>query len=209
MSTLLDWLSNLPQHVLALDPVWLYVVCGALVFAEDAIFVGFALPGETAAVLAGVATAIGQADLAVAIVVVVGAAIVGDTVGYEIGKHVFGPRVLETRLLAKHRDRLEGANEFLRKRGGGAVFLGRFTAFLRAMMPALAGSARMPYRRFVTWNALGGVIWGTSFVLLGHLAGASYAKIQAQAGRDVAIGLAAIVVLLLVYWRVRRHRRQD
>lgn len=209
MSTLLDWLSQLPQHVLSLDPIWLYAVCGALVFAEDAIFIGFAVPGETAAVLAGVATAVGQASLPVAIVVIVGAAIVGDTVGYEVGKHVFGPRVLDSRLVAKHRDRIEGANETLRTRGGVAVFLGRFTAFLRAVMPALAGSARMPYRRFVAWNAIGGVVWGTSFVLLGHLAGASYARIQAQAGRDVAYALAAIVVVALVVWRVRKHRAED
>jgi membrane protein DedA with SNARE-associated domain len=114
--------------------------------------------------------------------------------------------VLDSRLVARHRPRIESANGFLRSRGGLAVLLGRFTAFFRAVMPALAGSARMPYRRFVTWNAIGGVIWGTSFVLLGHLAGASYAKIQAQAGRDVAIGLVAIVVLLLVLWRVRAHR---
>ncbi len=202
-------MSQLLDGILNLSPIWIYLLVGLLVFAEDALFVGFVIPGETAAVLAGVSTSLGQTQLAVAIVVVVVAAIVGDTVGYEVGKHLFGPKIVDGRFLRKHRHRLRGAEDFLQRRGGSAVFLGRFTAFFRAMMPALAGAARMPYRRFVVWNAAGGIIWGTLFVVLGHLAGHSYAAIEQKVGRGLAIGVAAIIAVAIIVWRVRSERKEE
>lgn len=201
-------MGNLVDGILNLSPTWILLATGLLVFAEDAIFLGFVIPGETAAVLAGVATAVGQVPLPLAIGVIVLAAIVGDTVGYEVGRKFFGPRVMRSRYMTRHVERVESAETFLRRRGGLAVFLGRFTAFFRAMMPALAGSARMHYPRFLAWNAAGGIIWGVGFVLLGHLAGNSYKKVESQVGTGVAIALAVIVVALLVGWRVR-HARQE
>ncbi len=147
MSSLLDRLSHL-------NGVVVYLVVAALVFAEDALFVGFVLPGETAAVLGGVIASQGRIHLWLMIVLVVAAAIVGDTVGYEIGRHI-GPRILRLRILDKRRRRLDDAQKFLRRRGGWAVFLGRFVAFFRAVMPALAGASRMRYRRFLAFNAAG------------------------------------------------------
>jgi membrane protein DedA with SNARE-associated domain len=85
------------------------------------------------------------------------------------------------------------------------VFLGRWLALFRALMPALAGTARMPYGRFLTWNALGGVAWGGAVVLLGYAAGASYRTIEDRFGTAAAIVLAAAVVLGLAGWRVRRR----
>lgn len=205
------WLQDLPQQVLGLDPVWLIVVCALLVFAEDAIFVGFVVPGETAAVIAGVATAIHGVPLWIAIVTIVVAAIVGDTVGYELGKHYFS-RVLTTKPLQRHEAGIEKASDFLRRKGGIAVFLGRFTAFFRAMMPALAGSAKMPYLRFLKWNAIGGIVWGTTFVVVGHVAGRTYKQLEHTVGRDGAIAAAVLVVLALITWRVivaRRERHEE
>ena len=203
-----DRVSHLLDGILGLHPALILTVAALLVFAEDAIFVGFVIPGETAAVLAGVGAGIGHVPLPIAIVVVVLAAIVGDSVGYEVGRLFFGPRVLTSRLLAPHRERVLRAQDFLRRRGGLAVFLGRFTAFFRAMMPALAGAAEMPYRRFLFWNAFGGVVWGTGFVLLGYVAGASYHQVEKQVGRGLAVGLAVVVVSLVVVWRVRRARAE-
>lgn len=117
---------------------------------------GFVIPGETAAVLGGVIASQGRVHLWLMIVLVVVAAVVGDTVGYEIGRHV-GPRILQLRVLDKRRRRLNDAQDFLRRRGGWAVFLGRFVAFFRAVMPALAGTSRMPYLRFLAFNAAGGL----------------------------------------------------
>jgi membrane protein DedA with SNARE-associated domain len=200
--------SHLLDGILGLDPVLILVLTGLLVFAEDAVFVGFVIPGETAAVIAGVAAGLGDLPLPLAITVVVVAAIVGDSVGYEVGRLFFGPRVLTSRFLGPHRHRVERAQAFLRRRGGIAVFLGRFTAFFRAMMPALAGASHMPYRRFLVWNAVGGLVWGTVFVVVGYVAGASYHQVEHQVGRGIAVALAAIVIGLILAWRIRAHRRK-
>lgn len=184
-----------------------YTVVGLLVFAEDALFVGFVLPGETAAVLGGVSASLGHVELVAMYAVVVLAAIVGDSVGYEVGR-VAGPRILTIRPLERHQHRLHDAQDFLARRGGAAVFLGRFVAFFRAVMPALAGIARMPYRRFLPWNAVGGLVWGVTFVTLGYVAGSSYARIEALVGRGLAVAVAVLVVVALVVWRVRRSRAE-
>lgn len=197
-------MTGLVQRILGL-PGWLVlVVAGLVVFAEDALFVGFVIPGETVAFLAGAAARIGQASLAGVVVVVIVGAIVGDTVGYEIGRHA-GTRVLRWRVFDKRRRRVDDAQDFLARRGGSAVFLGRWIAFFRAVMPFLAGSARMPYLKFLGYNAAGGVAWGATVALLGYAAGASYARVEKTFGRDAAFAVAGIVVAALVVWRVRKH----
>jgi membrane-associated protein len=199
--------SGLVHRILEL-PGWLVLlVAGLVVFTEDAVFVGFVVPGETVALLAGAAAKLGHVSLAGVLVVVVVAAIVGDTVGYELGRHL-GPRVLQWRILARHRTRLDDAQDFLARRGGAAVFLGRWTAFFRAVMPALAGTARMPYPKFLAWNAAGGITWGATVVLLGYAAGASYARVEKTFGRDAAAVVLAVVIVAVVIWRIRRHRAE-
>jgi membrane-associated protein len=198
-------MSGLLDRLLAVHGPLLYALVGAVVFVEDALFVGFVVPGETAAVLGGVAASLGHASLPGMVVVVVAAAIVGDTVGYEVGRRL-GPRLVAARMLQKRRERMDRAREFLARRGGVAVFLGRFVAFFRAVMPALAGTAGMRYHRFLAFNAAGGVVWGTGVVLLGYVAGNSYAAVERTVGRGVAIGVAGLVVVALVVRRVRAHR---
>jgi membrane protein DedA with SNARE-associated domain len=200
-------LSGLVDKLLHV-PGWVVLcVVGLVVFAEDALFVGFVLPGETVAILGGVAARLGNVPLAGVLIVVVVAAIVGDTVGYEVGKHV-GNRVLQWHVVQERKDRVEQAQEFLARRGGSAVFLGRWIAFFRAVMPALAGTARMPYRRFAVWNATGGVVWGVAVVMLGYLAGLSYQKIEGTFGSIVAYVVGGLVVVGLGAWFVRRHLRE-
>jgi len=191
-------------------PGWtVLVVAGLLVAAEDALFVGFVLPGETVALLAGVAAKLGHVTLPAVLVVVIAAAIIGDTVGYQVGRHI-GPRILETRVLRGRRKRLDDAQDFLSRRGGSAVFLGRWIAFFRAVMPALAGVARMPYPKFLLFNAAGGIAWGTTVVVLGYVAGASYARVESALGRGSALLVLAVVILALVVWRIRkRHRERE
>jgi membrane protein DedA with SNARE-associated domain len=190
-------------------PTWaILLVVGAVVFAEDALFVGFVIPGETAAILGGVAASQGHVPLAAVLAVVIVAAIVGDSVGYEVGKH-FGPRLLNLKIFAKRRERLQDAQDFLARRGGVAVFLGRWVAFFRAVMPALAGTAQMPYRRFLAFNAAGGIVWGAVVVTLGYLAGNSYARIEKTVGRTAALVVLGLVVVGVIAWRVREHRRRS
>ena len=198
-------MSGLVDRLLG-TPGWaVLLIVGVIVFAEDALFVGFVLPGETVAVLGGVAAKFGHVSLPGVFVVVIAAAIIGDSVGYEVGR-VLGPRIIAHRYLASRRDRLESAQRFLARRGGMAVLLGRWVAFFRAVMPALAGSARMPYRRFLIFNAAGGIVWGAVVVALGYAAGASYKSIEGYLGQGSAGLLVAVVALVVTIWAVRRHR---
>ncbi|MDN5767845.1 MAG: DedA family protein [Humibacillus sp.] len=200
-------LADLVNKILSAPAALVLSVVGLLVFAEDALFVGFVLPGETAAILGGVAANRGHVALPAVLAVVIVAAIVGDSVGFEVGRRL-GPRILGIRMLRKHQSRLDDAQGFLKRRGGWAVFLGRWVAFFRAVMPALAGSSPMTYRTFLTFNALGGVLWGSVVVTAGYLAGASYQKVETVFGRDAAIVFGAVVVIGLVVWHLRRRRSE-
>ncbi|MFB9234152.1 DedA family protein [Plantactinospora siamensis] len=200
MGGLVDRLVSLPGPLV-------YAAVAALVLAEDALFIGFVVPGETAALIGGVTAALGHTSLTTVVVLVVLAAIIGDSIGYEVGSRL-GPRLTRTRALRRHTERLDRAQELLAERGGRAVFLGRFIAFFRAVMPALAGAAHMPYRRFLAWNAAGGLVWGTGVVLVGYLAGNSYRRVEHYLGRTTAAVAVAVLVVALVVWRVRVARRE-
>ncbi|WP_020141658.1 DedA family protein [Terracoccus sp. 273MFTsu3.1] len=205
MSALLDTITTQVLHA----PVWLVLlVVGGVVFVEDALFVGFVVPGETVAILGGVAASLGHVPLAAVLLVVVVAAIVGDTVGFEVGRHL-GGRVVALRAFDRHRERIDQAQGFLGRRGGAAVFLGRWTAFLRAVMPALAGMSKMHYPTFLVWNAAGGIAWGSVVVTAGYLAGRSYARVETWLGRGAAVAVGVVVVVALVVWQVRRHRAES
>ncbi|MEZ5192796.1 MAG: DedA family protein [Nocardioides sp.] len=152
-------MSQIVHQLLAVPPPVAYALIGALVFGEAALFVGFVLPGETAVLLGGVLASTGRLTLGLLLALVVVAAVLGDSVGFEVG-HRLGPRLLAVRPLRRHRRQLEAAQGYLRARGGRAVVLGRWTAFLRAVMPALAGASRMHYRTFLAYNVAGAVAWG-------------------------------------------------
>jgi membrane protein DedA with SNARE-associated domain len=198
-------MSGVLHGLLTAPPLLVYVLVGLLVFGEAAVFAGFVLPGETAVVLGGVIASRQGIDLRMLIVLVVLCAVVGDSVGYEVGR-VWGTRVLRLRPLRRHEERLDRARTFLRDRGAFAVFLGRWTAFLRAVMPGLAGVSRMPYRRFLLWNAIGGIAWGVTFCLVGYLAGNSYEVVERRIGLWGAIGSVAVVVGLVVVLHLRQRR---
>lgn len=198
MHSITDWLANSSGAAV-------YAIVAALVFCEDALFFGFVLPGETAAVLGGVIAGQGKVSVYWLCATVVLAAIAGDSVGYEVGRR-FGPRILQTKALRGHQQRIGQAQEFIRRRGPAAVFLGRFIAFFRALMPALAGISRMPYPTFLLFNALGGLVWGVGFTLLGYFAGTAYKQVEKTAGTAVAVVVAVVVVAAVVVWQVRRHR---
>src|SRR6476469_7125323 len=172
VQSLLDGIRSVP-------PALAYTIIALLVFGESAFFAGFVVPGETAVLLGGFLASQGHLDIVALIGVVVVSAILGDTIGYEVGKHL-GPRVLQLRALRHHQAQLDAAQASLRRRGGPAVFLGRWTAFFRAVVPGIAGLSRMRYRVFVFWNALGGITWGITFSLVGYFAGASYAKVASR-----------------------------
>jgi membrane-associated protein len=198
--------SAIVEPVLNFSGLPAYSLVGALAFAEAAVFVGFVLPGETAVILGGVLAYRHSVSLTVMAIVVVAAAIIGDSVGYEVGKR-YGSRLLASRIFAKHQDAIAKGQRSLRESGGRAVFLSRFTAFLRAVMPGMAGASGMPYRKFLTFNALGGLVWGLGFTMLGYLAGASYQRLESYAGK-VSQVILAVIVLGVVGWVIRRRRAE-
>ncbi|RZS87261.1 membrane protein DedA with SNARE-associated domain [Motilibacter rhizosphaerae] len=200
-------MSGITERLLHVSSVWVYLCVGLVVFAEDAFFVGFVLPGETVAVLGGVAASRSTVSLPLMLAVVIGAAVLGDSVGYEVGR-TLGRRLLRWHRLDGRRERIERAQAFLGRRGGLAVLLGRWTAFFRAVMPALAGSSHMPYRTFLAFNAIGGILWGSVVVMLGYLAGDSYSRVEKYLGRGTAVALAVVVVAGLGFWSWRRHRSE-
>jgi membrane-associated protein len=184
----------------------IYAIVAALVFAEASLFFGFVFPGETAIVVGGVLASQNRVSIALLIVIVVVAATSGDSVGYEIGRR-FGPRLLSTRAMRRHQVKVHRAQDMIRRRGAFAVFIGRFTALLRALMPALVGSARMPYPKFLVFNLIGGVVWGAGFTLGGFFVGEAFERTAKLAGRGVALVVAVAIVTALIVWSVRRHRR--
>jgi membrane-associated protein len=197
--------SGITHFLLGLHGPVIYVIVAALVFGEAALFFGFVLPGETAIVVGGVLASQGRVSLPLLLTIVVVAAVVGDSVGYEIGRR-YGPRLLETRAMRKYQGKVGRAQDMIRRRGPLAVFIGRFTALLRALMPALVGSSKMPYHRFLIFNMIGGVLWGTVFTLGGYYAGQAFEHTAKLVGRWAAIAVAIVIVIALVVWSIRKHR---
>lgn len=199
-------MTSIANHVLSLHGPLVYALVAALAFGEAAVLLGFVLPGETAVILGGVIAAQGNVNLAVMIVVASVAAIAGDSVGYEVGR-LIGPRLLSVRPLRRRQAGIEKAREFVKRWGAWAVVLGRLTAFLRAVVPGLAGMGGMHYPRFLMANAIGGIIWATGFTLLGYFLGNTYKKVLSTSSWAAA-GFVALVVIVLVGLRVRTYYRE-
>ncbi len=185
-----------------------YGLIGFLAFAEAALMIGFFIPGETAVVVGGVLAGLGRVNLVTMCAVVVVCAIVGDSVGFEVGRR-FGPWLLEHRPLAG-RSAVERTIAMLERYGGPAVFLGRFIAFARAIIPGLAGMSGLRYRTFLAYNAAGGLIWGIGYTLLGYIVGLSFEHVLGVVGfwSLVVVGavvFVAVAVALLVKRRRRNH----
>ena len=203
VSYLLNEIKHLPSALV-------FALVALLVFGEAALFIGFVLPGETAVIVAGVVASQGRINIGVLCLLVVASAIVGDSVGYAIGNR-FGEQLLTLPVIRHRRASLERALEGLQRRGPLYVFVGRFTAFLRAVMPGLAGMSKMHYRRFLFANALGGLIWGVGFTLLGYFAGGALNKVEkysSWAGLTLLVLVIAVITVLHVR-RKRREREQD
>ncbi|GAA1625898.1 DedA family protein [Georgenia ruanii] len=194
-------------HILDL-PGWVALAVVFLVPAlEASAFVGFVFPGEVALILGGVLAFEQRVSLAAVLVAGVLGAVIGDSAGYAIGRR-WGRRLLTGTVgrWVRH-DHLDRAEHFLAERGGKAVFIGRFTAALRVLIPGLAGMARLPYRTFAGYNIAGGTLWAVAAVLLGYLGGSSWQHVEHIASR-VGLGILVLVVLALVLGRVLRPERR-
>jgi membrane-associated protein len=198
-------MGHVLEGILRLPP-WLAL---ALVFLlpalEASAFVGVVLPGEIGVILGGVLANQHKLPLATVLIAAIAGAVIGDSIGYWVGKR-YGEALLSkipNRLLKP--EHIARSEETIRELGGKAVFVGRFTAALRALVPGMAGMSRLPYGRFLAWNLLGGLVWATAFVILGYLAGSQYQRLEHYAN---LIGLALLVAIAaLVVVRYRRNKR--
>ncbi len=183
-----------------------YVALAGLVGGES---MGIPIPGETALVAAGLLAHQGRLELPAVIGVAAGAAIVGDNVGYMIGRK--GGRWLLERPgpLQRHRRQvLERGEPFFERHGPKAVFLGRWVAGLRIAAAWLAGINHMRWPVFFFWNALGGIAWATSVGLLAYFAGHAAEQALKIGGIAAVAGLALLFGAVLVARGVRRRRAQ-
>ena len=168
---------------------------------------GIPSPGETALVLAAVLASQGKLNIVLVILIGVSSAIVGDNLGYLLGRK-FGRNVFTAPgPFMHHRIRsIRAGDEFFERHGPKAVFLGRWIALVRFATAWLAGINRMRFRQFFFWNALGGLTWGVTFGLVGYFGGQAAAHVLAQVG---IIGAVLMIVLVIVGWiRVRRRERR-
>jgi membrane protein DedA with SNARE-associated domain len=180
-----------------------YLVLALLVGVES---MGVPVPGETALITAGVLAERGQLDITLVIVIAAGAAIVGDNIGYLIGRKGGRRLLLAPGPLEQHRRKvLEYGEPFFRRHGAKAVFLGRWFAGLRIAAAWLAGMNHMDWRRFLFWNALGGIAWATSVGLASYLLGSTAEKLIKDVGVFGVVALA-LAVAAFVLWRRRQSR---
>lgn len=160
---------------------------------------GFPLPGETALLAAGILASDGKLSIWLVILCAAGAAIVGDNIGYLIGRK--GGRTLLERpgpLLRYRREVLRVGEPFFAKYGARAVFFGRFVVVLRTWASWLAGATEMEWRHFVVWNALGGICWATLIGLLAYYLGKGVEAVISDVALYALAALALIVVAVII-----------
>jgi membrane protein DedA with SNARE-associated domain len=184
----------------------------ALVFLvpalEASVFLGFVFPGETAVVFGGAVAGQHHANLvAVAVAAVLGA-VIGDTVGFLVGRRWGEWLVAHTAGRFVREENIAKARAYVARRGGRAVFLGRWTAVLRALVPGAAGMAGMRYGLFLPWNMAGGTVWAVACAVAGWAAGASWNNVVKIINRAGLVGIGAIVVIVVAVVLVRRRRER-
>ena len=179
-----------------------YAVLALLVGGESA---GVPLPGETALITASILASQGKLSLPLVIAVAAAAAIVGDNIGYELGR-LGARRVLSRpgRFEERRQEFLRRGEAFFERHGSKTVFLGRWLPFLRVTAAWLAGANRMPWPRFFAWNAAGGLSWAISVGVFAYLAGEVAVRILHDAGY-VVLGLVALGLVGLAVWYVFRR----
>ncbi|OGK87619.1 MAG: hypothetical protein A2X52_00235 [Candidatus Rokubacteria bacterium GWC2_70_16] len=171
-----------------------YTVLVAIVFCETGLLVGFFLPGDSLLITAGLVAAAGTLDIWWLNLLLMAAAIVGDSVGYAIGYRT-GPRIFtrEDSLLFNRRHLIR-TREFYERYGGKTIVIARFVPIIRTFAPVVAGVGQMRYRRFVFYNVFGGIGWVASMTWAGYLLGSLIPNIS----RYIHVVVAIVIVLSVI-----------
>ncbi len=180
-----------------------YPVLFALVMIES---MGVPVPGETAIILSGLAANEGKLSITLVIVIAAAAAIIGDNIGFEIGRRG-GRALLEKpgRFEGQRRRMLEIGDPFFAKHGAKAVFFGRWLAGLRVWAAWLAGASEMRWRTFFVWNAAGGICWATSVGLAAYFGGKAVERVVAKVGLYGGVAVGIVLITLFVVHRRKTH----
>jgi membrane-associated protein len=177
LKSTLDWFLHLDKILPELIKeygTWTYAILFLIIFAETGLVVIPFLPGDSLLFAAGMIASLGQLNVWLLIVLLIVAAFIGDTVNYHVGKFL-GPKLFSgkpvwginlSKILKK--EYLDQAQAFYEKHGGKAIILARFVPIVRTFAPFVAGMGSMKYIDFMLYNLVGGIIWVTSFTLLGY-----------------------------------------
>ena len=171
--SVVDFFLHLDEHlnqIVTTYGVWTHLILFAIVFAETGLVVTPFLPGDSLLFAAGALAAIGSLDLWLLVVLLIGAAVLGDTVNYWVGAWI-GPRAFSGNVRFLRKDYLERTRAFYEKHGGKTIILARFVPIIRTFAPFVAGVGAMSYPRFIVYNIIGAVLWVGLFVPLGYFFG--------------------------------------
>ena len=196
---LIDFILHIDQHLVTIIDqfgIWTYVILFLIVFIETGLVIFPFLPGDSLLFAASALAALPAIHLNIWILIAVfaAAAIIGDTVNYEIGKKV-GLSIPEDSLLGKvlNKEKMEKAEAFFNKHGGKTILIARFMPFIRTFAPFIAGASRMHYGYFIRYTFIGGAVW----VLLCCLAGFFFGNIPYVRDNFTIVVLGIIFVSLI------------
>jgi membrane protein DedA with SNARE-associated domain len=180
---------------------WGYLVIFLIVMLECQALLGLFMPGESLVLAGGFLAEQGLLDPGVLIFVISAAAILGDSIGYELGRHL-GRRWLiqHGRRFGFRQEHLDRVDRFLEHHGGKAVFTSHFMHLMRALMPFAAGASRMRYWQFLIFNAGGCIVWATTFTALGYFVGTSWQVAAKWVGRASEIIGGALLLIIALGW---------
>jgi membrane-associated protein len=171
--SVVDFFLHLDEHlnqIVTTYGVWTHLILFAILFAETGLVVTPFLPGDSLLFAAGALAALGSLDLWLLVVLLIGAAILGDSVNYWVGAWI-GPRAFSGNVRFLRKDYLERTRAFYEKHGGKTIILARFVPIIRTFAPFVAGVGAMSYPRFIVYNIIGAVLWVGLFVPLGYYFG--------------------------------------
>ena len=206
---LLHRIYDVQELIRSVGPYAPLLVC-IIVFVETGLFVGFFLPGDSLLVTAGVFAAAGTIPLRWLLLPVMLCAIVGDQLGYWIGRGAGASLYKREQSFFFRPSHLHRARAFYEKYGGKTVILARFVPIVRTFCPPVAGAAGMPYSRYVTYDIFGGILWVGSMILGGYLLGRSIPDV----GKKIHYVIVVVVVVSLLpavisILRERREAKSD
>lgn len=162
------------QKVFSVDKIFEaggILALSATIFAETGLLIGFFLPGDTLLFAAGFFVAQDKLGMATTLISLTVAAILGNMIGYEIGKRNGHRLFRKSDSILFHKENLDKAQDFFKKHGGKTVILARFVPIVRTLSPPLAGMGHMPYGQFMVYNIIGAILWVPSTTLIGYWAG--------------------------------------